>query len=312
MSEATRERVLAIAREIGWTPNSAARALSNATTQTIGLVLRRPPEVLGVEPFFMELISGIEGELSSRGFALTLQLVADSDAERSVYGRWWGERRVDGVLVCDLCVDDARIELLEQLSLPAVVVGGPAGVGSLPYVGTDDRSGIREVVGYLAALGHRRITRVAGLAELQHTFNRNSAFAEVAADLGLSGTRTVTADYTRETGARVTRQLLSSGDRPTAIIYDNDVMAIAGLAVAQEMGVQLPGDLSIVAWDDSPLCQMVHPSLTALGHDIPGQGAAATRMLLDTIDGKPLDQAGIEFAPRLLPRGSTAPPRRQP
>ncbi len=108
--------------------------------------------------------------------------------------------------------------------------------------------------------------------------------------------------------ARATRRLLSSAQRPTAVIYDNDVMAIAGLSVAQEMGLTVPGDLSIVAWDDSPLCRLVHPPLTALGRDIPAYGAHAARQLLAVVAGQPAGRVQDE-TPHLTPRGSTAPPR---
>ncbi|WP_409074258.1 LacI family DNA-binding transcriptional regulator, partial [Micromonospora chalcea] len=108
VSEATRQRILAIAAEIGFRPSSAARALSGATAKAVGLALCRPARILGIEPFFMELISGVEAELSARSYALTLQVVSDQDAEIAVYRRWWAERRVDGVLVCDLRTDDRR------------------------------------------------------------------------------------------------------------------------------------------------------------------------------------------------------------
>jgi len=114
--------------------------------------------------------------------------------------------------------------------------------------------------------------------------------------------------FRSEEGARATRRLRSSAARPTAVIYDNDVMAIAGLSVAQEMGLTVPGDLSIVAWDDSPLCRLVHPPLTALGRDIPAYGAHAARQLLAVIAGEPAAVVQDETA-HLTPRGSTAPPR---
>jgi DNA-binding LacI/PurR family transcriptional regulator len=125
VSESTRRRVIAIANEIGWSPNAAARALSGAVSNTVGMALRRPARTLGVEPFFMELISGVEAELSARSYALTLQVVTDQAAELAVYKRWWGERRVDGVLVCDVRIDDPRIHVLEELALPTVVLGAP-------------------------------------------------------------------------------------------------------------------------------------------------------------------------------------------
>ncbi|WP_329108193.1 LacI family transcriptional regulator [Micromonospora sp. NBC_01699] len=308
VSETTRQRIIAIAREIGFNPNSAARALSGATANAVGLALRRPARILGIEPFFMELISGVEAELSARSYALTLQIVADPETEIAVYRRWWGERRIDGVLLCDLRVDDQRVPALEEMQLPTVVIGGPGHTGRLTSVWSDDAAALVETVEYLVALGHRRITRIGGLPGLLHTEIRTAAFTEVCRQLGLDRTRTVGSDYTGEEGARVTRRLLSSAERPTALIYDNDVMAIAGLSVAQEMGLSVPTDLSIVAWDDSPLCQLVHPSLTALSRDIPAYGAHAARHLLSAIAGTPITSYQDE-TPHLTPRGSTAPPQ---
>ena len=308
VSDATRRRILAIADEIGWNPNSAARALSGAAANTIGLALRRPARVLGFEPFYMELISGVEAELSTRSYALMLQVVADAEAEAAVYKRWWGERRVDGVLVCDLRLDDPRLTVVEDLRLPAVVVGGPVGVGRLAHVWNDDAAALVETLEYLVALGHRHVARVAGLADLVHTQTRADAFGATSRRLGLVEPVTVFTDYSGEEGARATRRLLSSAARPTAIVYDNDIMAIAGLGVAQEMGLAVPSDLSIVAFDDSPLCQLVHPPLTALTRDIPAYGAHAARLLLDVIAGRSGGAVQEEPA-KLAPRGSTAPPK---
>ncbi|MEE6306918.1 LacI family DNA-binding transcriptional regulator [Plantactinospora veratri] len=308
VSDATRQRILAIAQEIGFNPNSAARALSGATANAVGLALCRPARILGIEPFFMELISGVEAELSARSYALTLQVVASPEAEIAVYRRWWGERRVDGVLVCDLRIDDRRLPVLAELGLPAVVIGGPGERGGPDYVWSDESVALTEVLEYLVALGHRQIARVGGLPGLLHTEIRTETFGTACRRLGLDRTVTVSSDYSGEEGARATRRLLSSADRPTAIVYDNDVMAIAGLSVAQEMGLTVPTDVSIVAWDDSPLCQLVHPSLTALHRDIPAYGAHAAGRLLAAIAGQPLGDFQDETA-HLIPRGSTAPPR---
>ena len=229
VSEATRKRIIAIAEEIGFSPSSAARALTGAAAQAVGLVLSRPARTLGLEPFFMELISGVEAVLSARSYALTLQVVADPLDEIVLYKRWRGERRIDGVLVCDLRDDDPRIPALEELDLPAVVIGGPGHVGRLANIWSDDAAAVVETVEYLYALGHRRIARVGGMPQFLHTRIRTDAFNEVGAKLGLTQATSVVSDYSGEDGARVTRRLLSSAQRPTAIIYDNDVMAIAGL-----------------------------------------------------------------------------------
>ena len=306
LSDATRERILRIARELGWYPNSAARSLSAARAHACGLVLARPARTLAIEPFFSELIAGVESELSARSVALTIQLTNDVESELEVYHRWWAERRVDGVLMVDLRLDDPRVAALEELGLPAVVVGGPVEGGALPAVWHDEASVVVEVVQYLAALGHTRIARVAGLTGFVHTAARSEAFLEVTQSLELSA-QVVSTDFTPESGARATRQLLSQPEPPSAIFYDSDVLAVTGLGVAQQMGVAVPRDLSIVACDDSLLCQVVHPPLTTVSRDISHYGAQACRRLLAEIE-EPGGGGDLE-TPRgeLTPRGSTGP-----
>jgi DNA-binding LacI/PurR family transcriptional regulator len=304
VSDLTRQRILRIAEQLGWQPNSAARALSAARADAVGLAIARPARVLGLEPFFMAFVSGIESELSNRHTALLLQVVHDHHEEIAVYRRWWAGHRVDGVIVVDLYVDDERVPVLEQLDLPAVVVGGPDGLGSLTGVWSDDAGAVDAAVDYLVALGHKRIARVAGLPELQHTQVRTTALAQALTRHGLPAADVVTTDYTGEEGIRATRTLLSRQDRPSAVMYDNDVMAVAALGVAQEMGLRVPDDVSIIAWDDSPLCQLVRPALTALSRDISGYGAHAARMLIAQLDA--IDVATIEDAtPKLIVRAST-------
>ncbi|MFE2352049.1 LacI family DNA-binding transcriptional regulator [Kitasatospora cineracea] len=309
VSDATRARIAAVAEELGFVRNSAARALSGAKAAAVGLALCRPARMLGTEPFFMELIGGIEKVLSDASYSLALQVVSDHERGLEAYRRWWGERHIDGAILVDLRRDDARVPALEEMGLPTVVIGHPSGSGKLTPVWSDDAAAVRETVEYLAALGHRRVGRVAGLTGLVHTAIRDEAFTAACTDLGLDALPTVNTDYTGEEGARATRRLLLSPARPTAILYDNDITAVAGLSVAQELGLSVPRDLSLVAWDDSPLAQVVRPPLTALTRDIHAYGAHAARTLLDLIAGRPAD--GYEDqAPQLTPRGSTAAPPR--
>ncbi|GAA3749210.1 DNA-binding LacI/PurR family transcriptional regulator [Spinactinospora alkalitolerans] len=309
VSEPTRERILAVAAEMGWAPSTAARALSEGRVGAIGLIVDRPAQVLGVEPFFMQLISGVQAELAGTGTALLLQVCEDREAEILTYRRWSAERRVDGMLLVDLRVDDVRVEVVTRLGLPAVVVGGPGGVGPLPCLYSDDDTAMREVVQYLAALGHRRVARVAGPPEFAHTEARSAAFTAAAAEFGLEHAEIVHADYTGEAGTKATRRLLAAAARPTALVYDNDLMAVAGLGVAHEMGVEVPAELSIVAWDDSVLCRLVRPALTAVGRDVAGHGRQAARMAARAVAGSPVaDQATAPA--ELFPRASTGPVRR--
>ncbi|HKN55681.1 MAG TPA: LacI family DNA-binding transcriptional regulator [Amycolatopsis sp.] len=306
VSEQTRARILAVADELSWRPNSAARALSAARTGTVGLVFTRPASTLGIEPFFLQLLSGIQGVLSERSTALLFQVVDGIDAEIATYRRWASEQRVDGVLVVDLQVGDPRPAVLAALRLPALLIGGPDPSHDLPAIWADDAGAMTSIVEYLAQLGHRRIVYVSGLRELLHTQHRLRSFRNAVRRLRLTGSRSVATDYSGEAGADATRKLLRSPDRPTAIVYDNDVMAVAAVAVAAELGVAVPREVSMVAWDDSPLCRLTHPTLTALVRDTAGFGAHAARRLLEIVDDGVM--ADIEDQlPQLQPRGSTGP-----
>jgi DNA-binding LacI/PurR family transcriptional regulator len=307
VSEATRARILQVAEQMGWHPHSAARALSGAKADMIGLVSARPARTLGVEPFFAQLVSGLQAGLSGRGVGLQLLIVEDIEAEVETYRKWRSANHVDGVVLFDLRADDPRIAELERSQLPAVVLGG-AGPLALPNVWVDDRAAMLRIVEYLAALGHHRIAHVAGLPEFWHTQRRIEALRDSASELDLVGATSTTTDFSDEQGAEVTRRLLAQRPRPTAIVYDSDVMAVAGLGVAIEMGLSVPQDLSIVAFDDSVLARMMHPSLTALSRDTFALGELVAETMLRAVDGA----AGSVQAPMpdLVVRESTGLPRK--
>ncbi|MEV5313148.1 MULTISPECIES: LacI family DNA-binding transcriptional regulator [unclassified Streptomyces] len=307
VSEATRERIFAVARELGWAPNSSARSLSRQSVDTVGLAICRPARLLGLEPFYMEFVSGIESVLAERSCSLLLRLVGSLEEEIHLQERWWRERQVGGSVLVDFHQDDPRVAALAGTGLPAVAVGHPSLTGGFPSVWTDDATAVAEAVRYLAALGHRRIARVGGPAGLGHSAIRTAAFEETMAELGLAGGRHLETGFSGEDGARATRSLLLSPDRPTAIVYDNDIMAVAGLGVAAEMGVAVPDELSLLAWDDSQLCRLTHPTLSAMSHDVHGFGAQVARMLFDVIAGEDVPSRPVA-TPELVPRASTAPP----
>ncbi|MFJ6721999.1 LacI family DNA-binding transcriptional regulator [Streptomyces sp. NPDC091259] len=355
VSRDTRARVRRVAEELGWQPNSAARALSGARAGVVGLILARPAHTLGVESFFLQLVSGIQEVLAAGRIALLFQVVEDIDAECAVYRRWWAERRVDGVIVVDPRTRDPRPELLTGLGLPAVMVGAAAATGAGAGAGTDmettaptsptddgvgdpvggavsrvpeggaardgsgapaaalstvwadDAGAMTQVLDHLHRLGHRRITHVAGLPGLAHTARRMASLRTWSErhGLGPGQVRSVVTDYSDAEGAAATRRVLADPRPPTALVYDNDVMAVAGAAVAAELGIPVPARLSLVAWDDSALCRVTHPRLTALVRDTAAFGRLAAEELLAVLAGGPPRVRASEL-PRLEPRDSTA------
>ncbi len=298
VSAALRARILDIAAELGYRPNGPALALHGAAARAFGLVMLRSSAAFTVEVFRRRLIAGIQAELSVRGFGLALQFVADLAEEVTVHRRWAAERRVDGVLLIDPCTDDPRLPALDEIGLPSVMVGGTR---EMRGVWADDAAAIAEVTGYLTAVGHRRIARISGPEGMVHTVIRDAAFRRAPAEVTV-----VRGDYTGAAGVRLTRDLLGRADRPTAILYDNDVMAVAGLGAAREAGLAVPADLSVVAFEDSPLCQVVGPPLTVVKRDIVDFGARAARLLLEIVEGG-TPRSVRAGTGRLVVRGSSGP-----
>ncbi|MEV6493681.1 LacI family DNA-binding transcriptional regulator [Actinoplanes sp. NPDC051633] len=308
VAEETRRRILDAASALGWTPSHRARALSVSRAFAVGLVLARPPELLGADPFFPAFIAGVERTLSDRGQALVLQVVPEAEEEAG-YRRLAADGRVDGVFLLDLRVADTRIALLRELGLPAVTIARPDVPSDCPALLVDDRPGITAAVRHLIELGHRRIAHVAGPAHFLHGALRRQAWEQALTEAGLPTTDVVAADFSAAGGAQATRELLKA--RPTAIVYANDLMAIAGLAVAQELGIAVPAQLSVIGFDNTELAGYVSPPLTTVRTDPYHWGRTSAEALLALIAGEPVDDVPAPPA-QLVVRASTAPPMETP
>lgn len=302
----TRDRILETARAMGWTPSSRARALSVSRALAVGLVIARPPETLRADPFFPSFIAGVESVLAENGYALLLQVVPENDEGHASYRRLADQGRVDGVLVTDLHVDDTRPALLAEVGLPAVIVGPDLGEAFWPAVGLDDGPGVAAVMDHLLSLGHTRVAHVGGPDVMVHGRSRREAWASSLEAAGLTPGPFVEADFSAEAGAAATRQLLDLADPPTAIVYANDLMAVAGLAVAVSRGIDVPGRLSIAGFDDTELSAHLQPPLTTVTTDVIGWGRAAATRLLELIEQLEPTKVDLD-PPRLVVRGSTGP-----
>ncbi|MCI1219156.1 MAG: LacI family transcriptional regulator [Bifidobacterium sp.] len=289
VSKATRDRVLDVAAQMGWRPNSAAKALSNDATHSVGLVLTYDTTVLSVESFTTELIAGLTSELEKEGYSLLIRSSRNQQYELGVIKEWIASGAVDAMLVLNVELDDPRITLLKQdARMPVVALCDPSMAGGLPALYDNEQDAAHLIVDYLNELGHIRIARVAGPERLGHTFIRDNAFMEEAAALNMTYS-CFHADYSPEQGRRCTERLLSLPHPPTAIVYDNDVMALAALTAAKDMGITVHDQLSIVSWDDSFMCEVSVPSITARRRSVVSQGQHVARMLLDLIAGRHVD-----------------------
>lgn len=311
IAAATRQRVLAIAAELGWAPSQHARGLSLQTTFMLGLVLRRDPSVLSADPFFPAFIAGVESVLSTAGWSLLLSVAPDEDAELAAY-RTLSRSRVDGFFLTDLRVDDPRLELITELDTAAVVVGPPQEASPLPSINLDDRHGVIATVDHLAGLGHRRIAYVTGDTVMVHGRGRLAAFRDAMSAAGLGVDLVRPGDFSASSGAAATRDLLALTETPTAIVYASDPMAVAGLGVLQSHGIRVPEEMSVVGFDGAEIGGYLHPPLTTVRTDPFRWGVESARLLRSHAreTDSPKAPQENELPPAdLLVRGSTAAPR---
>lgn len=308
----TRERILAAARELGWSPSQRARSLASSRSFAVGLVLARAPELLGLDPFYPSFIAGAEAVLSTAGYSLLLRALpdpaADPAAEAAAYRQLGTEGRVDGVLLTDLRSADSRIEVLTALGLPAITLNRPDIPSPFPAVSVEDAPGITAATEHLIQLGHTRIGHVTGPSPFLHAASRASAWRAALDAAGLPEGPVITADFTAASGAQATRDLLAMPNPPTAIVYGNDLMAIAGLSTAQAMGFTVPEQLSVTGFDNIELAAHVHPALTTVRTDPFRWGQEAARTLLKLIDTGTADDHTVGPV-ELIVRSSTAHPR---
>ncbi|MFT3798355.1 LacI family DNA-binding transcriptional regulator [Microbacterium sp.] len=305
VSDATRERILRIADELNWRPNHAAKTLRGKRPQSIGLVLARPEEVVGEEAFFAKFLTGVQSVLSQQGYSLHLQMASDLAAESEIHTEWISDGRVDGILVLDPRVDDPRVTHLERLGYPTIVVGGDADSAALSSVRADDGKLLRTIVDHLVGLGHERIGYITGEQTFTHIRRRIDAFADDTIERGVWGT-VLAGDFVPQQAKAATRKLLSSPRRPTALVYDSEVMAIAGMATIAELGLRVPTDVSVVSWEDSATCQVLHPTITALNRDAVTLGKLAATEMLQLLAHEPIEHPAVDAV--VIQRESTAPP----
>ncbi|MFG2555450.1 LacI family DNA-binding transcriptional regulator [Streptomyces sp. NPDC048581] len=297
-----RDAVLRAVRELGYRPNTAARSLSERRTRTVGVLLNDLRN-----PWFVDMLDGLNSLLHDNGLHM---LLADARLNRRSGQDPAGpllDLRVDGLVVVGTLPDPAALGTVVE-RMPVVVAAArepvPPGVD---VVAGDDERGARLVAEHLIGLGHRRIAHIAGYGAVGEL--RRRSFEATLREHGLADQAVVEpSDMTEEGGYRTTVRLLSRPERPTAVFAVNDITAIGALSAAEELGLRVPRDLSVVGYDNTSIARLRHVWLTTVDNTSHEVGRRAARCLLDRFEGG--GGAGeVHLAvPALEIRGTTAAP----
>lgn len=302
-----RERVLAAAAALGYVPDAAARALASRRSRTIGAVVPTLDN-----PIFAANVQGLETRLNERGYAL---VVASSDYRVDKELRQATtllERGIEGLMLMGTEHHPSLYALMKTRGVPHVNSWVDEGDADHPCVGFDNAEAARRLTGYLLDLGHRRFAMIAGIAKgNDRAAARVAGVREALARRGLELPQgsLIEEPYGVREGRDGLRAVIA-GDaaaRPTAVICGNDLLAFGAMFEAAAMGLEVPGDLSVVGFDDTELSSHIPPGLTTMHVPSAEMGELAADYLVNRIEGQPVrHRTSVEV--RLVVRGSTAPP----
>jgi DNA-binding LacI/PurR family transcriptional regulator len=288
LGNATLERVLQVANDLGYTPHPAARALSMRRSGTIGLLIPQRLTTVFANPFLSELIQGL-GELCDEN-DLTVLLVPPLDGSLEGAIR---QASVDGFISIGLSEDDGALETLDRIGIPTVLIDSDASA-SHPAVNVDDAGGAEAAARHLLELGHRDLAVIllppTRLHALTPTASRRLAGYRSALDAaGAPEPRMVSAGATMAAGAHAFEALPKGRRRPTGVLAMSDMAAIGLMAAAIASGLRVPEDLSVVGYDDLPMAAWTTPPLTTVRQPIVEKGRLAARLLIQRLQGIEVD-----------------------
>ena len=302
-------RVKAAVAELGYTPNSQARALVSGKSRLVGLIVS---EI--TNPFFPELIQSFELAAVERGYEVLIGSTNYSPARMAQCIRRMVERKVEGVAVMTFGMDEELLQELSRREIPVVSVGSTQALASASSIEVDYSQGIQEAVQHLAALGHREIAFISGSLKLRAASLRQAAWLAAMARIGIKPPETIAVegDHTMEGGFAAAGVLFGRRKALTAILCSNDMTAIGVLHAAYDHGLRIPKDLSIVGFDDIHMARFTVPPLTSIR-------MACADLATATLNALPLFSAGNATAAiaeslliptRLVVRQTSGPPRR--
>ena len=294
----TSSRVQEVIADLGYESSLVARSLRSRRTNVIGII------VADLEPFSAELLKGAARAIRGTGYELIVysgggHVEDDAGWERRYLSRLSGTLTDGTVLVTPTVVDVST-------STPVVAVDPHAGSSEMPTVDSENLQGAMAATEYLIGLGHLRIGFLAGRSDLESARRRERGYREALSNAGIPFVADLVrvGGYTEESARSPARELLEMTDRPTAIFAANDVSAIQTMRVANEMGLRVPDDLSVIGFDNIPESALTIPPLTTIDQSIQQMGYEAAKLLLGLIDEPDRDPIHLTLPTELVVRQS--------
>lgn len=305
VSEETRARVQEAMAELNYRPNAVARSLRSGKTNTIGLIL---PD--SSNPYFAEIGRAIEEEAFGLGYSIILcNMELDPDRE-ILYIDVLLKKQVDGIIFVATGDYLPHLALLREQNIPVVMIDRHLPDQEVDTVSTDNYQGGCLATQHLLSLGHRRIACITGpSSQITPSGNRLKGYRQALEDARVDYDEQIVClgDFHPRSGFEITQKLFQLPQPPTAIFACNDLMALGALRAANQAGLRVPQELSIVGFDNIDLANFINPPLTTVSQEQEHLGIWATRTLVRRITDRQIPYVQEVLPTRLVVRESSAP-----
>jgi DNA-binding LacI/PurR family transcriptional regulator len=302
---ATRERIFQAARALDYHPNAAARQLKLVRADAIGMLL---PDF--TNPVYASIVRGAVRRASDLGYVMLTAEIENEDAGVPAYRRLVHERRIDGLIVATALQADGVAAELVEANVPHVFANRRVR-GAGRSVTVDDEGGAALAARRLIDAGHRRVAVVAGPTKVDTARRRRAGFQAACREAGIATPVIASGSFDPRGGYAAMMRLLTARPRPTGVFVSQLFAAVGAVAAVHEMGLSVPDDISLIAFDDAEIAAFMTPPLTTIRMPMPEMGAAAVELLHLLLEGGTIGDVVVKSPAVLVERHSVGPPHRR-
>lgn len=286
ISQATRERVEAAVKELGYVPNTLARGLRSKRTNTIALVITDI-----ANPYFTLMARGVEDVAGASGYTVIYCNTDESEIKEEKYINIIAQKQIDGILLVPASGNDKTVRFLQKNNINIVVVDRQIPHIKVDIVRSDSLNGAKRLIELLIGLGHKRIAIITGPKTVSTAVDRVTGYRQALLDAGLIENELVYyGSFNQQSGYHITKQLMMQSTKPTAIFGANNFIMIGVIKALSDLNVRVPEDISIVGFDDLPESMLVRPFFTTAVQPAYEIGKCAAELLLKRISGELSDK----------------------
>jgi LacI family transcriptional regulator len=282
VSQSTRERVEAAVKELGYVPNTIARGLRSKRTHTLALIVTDI-----TNPYFTSMARGVEDVAGASDYTVIYCNTDESEAKEEKYANMLAQRRVDGVLLVPSCGNAKTIKFFESNNINVVILDRRISGVKSDIVYSDSANGAYRLIKLLIGLGHKRIAMITGPKDISTSADRVAGYQQALAEAGLKeNERIYYGAFNEQSGYEHTNHAMMQVSKPTAIFGANNFTAIGIMKALYDLKLDVPGDVSVVGFDDLPEFMFMKPFLTVARQRAYEMGKLATELLLKCISGE--------------------------